>query len=40
MAKTKGGLGKGLGSLFGDVEVAPDGTVLGSPKSRALALLK
>ena len=38
MAKTKGGLGKGLGSLFGDVEVAPDGTVLSNEAPRTLPM--
>lgn len=38
MAKTKGGLGKGLGSLFGDVEVAPDGTVLSNEPPRTLPM--
>ena len=34
MSKPKGGLGKGLGSLFGEIEVAPDGTVLSGEAPR------
>ncbi len=40
MAKTKGGLGKGLGSLFGEIEVAPDGTVLSNEPPRTLPMTR
>lgn len=38
MAKGKSGLGKGLGSLFGEIEVAPDGTVLSGEPPRTLPI--
>ncbi len=40
MSKTKGGLGKGLGSLFGEIEVAPDGTVLSGEPPRTLPMTR
>ena len=40
MSKTKGGLGKGLGSLFGEIEVAPDGTVLSGEPPRPLPMTR
>lgn len=40
MAKTKGGLGKGLGSLFGDIEVASDGTVLSNDPPSTLPMTR
>lgn len=40
MSKAKGGLGKGLGSLFGEIEVAPDGTVLSGEPPRTLPMTR
>lgn len=40
MAKTKGGLGKGLGSLFGEIEVSPDGTVLSNEPPSTLPMTR
>lgn len=40
MSKPKGGLGKGLGSLFGEIEVAPDGTVLSGEPPRTLPMTR
>lgn len=40
MSKPKGGLGKGLGSLFGEIEVAPDGTVLSGEAPRTLPMTR
>lgn len=38
MAKRSSGLGKGLGSLFGEIEVAPDGTVISNEPPHTLPI--